>query len=205
MIEAWHSLHWDFEEKEVPASLKSDVMNYVFEHDKKERGSIVRWLKEWLYVLQKQFTPLTVGLLLLFMGVAAFQAIYNIQLIKERKNGEAVTAKPMEVVSTFFLQGVGQTSSNAKGHASILRQGESEKLVIQVDNLPPLAGDEVYQVWLLNNGMRENAGTFKPDGSGKGMLTYPLAQRQHFDQIGITIEPDQYSRQPRGKKVVGSS
>jgi Anti-sigma-K factor rskA len=86
-----------------------------------------------------------------------------------------------------------------------LQQGEDKRLVVQVNNLPRLEGSEVYQVWILKNGNRENAGIFKPDESGAGVLTYQLAQNSDFDQIGITVEPDQYSTQPRGKKIMGSS
>ncbi|MFK4997417.1 hypothetical protein ACI2OX_07290 [Bacillus sp. N9] len=35
MTDAWNSLKWDFEEVEAPASLKSEVMNFVFEQEKK--------------------------------------------------------------------------------------------------------------------------------------------------------------------------
>ena len=34
MTEAWNSLKWDFEEIEPSSSLKSEVMNFVFETDR---------------------------------------------------------------------------------------------------------------------------------------------------------------------------
>ncbi|MGM0924705.1 MAG: anti-sigma factor [Bacillota bacterium] len=204
MKEAWNSLHWDFEEKEVPVSLKADVMDFIFENDKK-KGVINITLAKLKSFLQKQFTPLTAGIILVFIGLSIGLSIINVQLRNELVDNEKLSSVPIEVLSTHTLQGTDHPKSDMNGYAFILQQGEAKKLVVQVNNLPRLEGLEVYQVWLLKNGERENAGIFKPDESGAGMLTYQLAQNPNFDQIGITVEPDQYSTQPRGKKIVGSS
>ena len=58
MTEAWKSLKWDFEEKEPSASLKSEVMNFVFEMDDEVQ---VRREKNWSRSFFKQFTPVTSG------------------------------------------------------------------------------------------------------------------------------------------------
>ncbi|MFY0758118.1 anti-sigma factor [Metabacillus dongyingensis] len=206
MTEAWNSLHWDFEEKEVPASLKADVMDFVFESEKKNVNKSIRAkLEEWGSFLQRQFTPITAVIVLVFMCLSIGQSISNVKLRNELVSEENLKSAPIEVLSTLSLQSANQANSNVRGHASILQQGEDKRLVVQVNNLPRLEGSEVYQVWLLKNGNRENAGIFKPDESGAGVLTYQLAQNSDFDQIGITVEPDQYSTQPRGKKIVGSS
>ncbi|MGG3451035.1 anti-sigma factor [Domibacillus aminovorans] len=203
MTEVWNSLHLDFEEKEVPVTLKTEVMDFVFENDKKSVMKIIRSkLKEWSNFLQKQFTPITAGILLGIMGLAI---IINIQWQKELGDGEKINSVPVEVLSTLSLQGTEQKNRDTNGDAFILQQGETKRLVVQVSNLPRLEGSEVYQVWLLKNGERENAGIFKPGKNGEGMLIYQLAQNLNFDQIGITLEPDQYSSQPRGKKIMGSS
>lgn len=206
MTEAWNSLHWDFEEKEVPASLKVDVMDFVFESEKKNVNKSIRAkLEEWGSFFQRQFTPITAVIVLVFMCLSIGQSISNVKLKNELVSEENLKYAPIEVLSTLSLQSANQANSNVRGHASILQQGEDKRLVVQVNNLPRLEGSEVYQVWLLKNGKRENAGIFKPDESGAGVLTYQLVQNSDFDQIGITVEPDQYSTQPRGKKIVGSS
>ncbi|MFF2456170.1 anti-sigma factor domain-containing protein [Peribacillus simplex] len=200
MTEAWNSLKWDFEEIEPSSSLKSEVMNFVFETDVE---APVRREKNWSGFFFKQFTPVTSGLLLIAL-VLAFGLLYsNIQLKKEL----AAIDLPMEVKTSLSLQPADKTAvnMNTDGAAYILQQGEDRRLIVQIQNLPSLQKSEVYQVWLLKDGKRTNAGTFKPDESGTGSLTYKLSINDNFNHIGITREPDANSTKPRGEKIVGSS
>ncbi|MEY9865447.1 hypothetical protein ABIE66_000826 [Peribacillus sp. B2I2] len=199
MTEAWNSLKWDFEEMEPSSSLKSEVMNFVFEPNDQVP---VRKEKNWSSFFFRQFTPVTSGLLLATL-VFAFVLLYsNIQLKKEL----AAINLPMEVKTSLSLQPADKTAAkmNTDGEAYILQQGEDRRLIVQIQNLPSLKESEVYQVWLLKDGKRTNAGTFKPDETGTGSLTYKLSINDHFNQIGITREPDSNSTKPRGEKIVGS-
>ena len=200
MTEAWNSLKWDFEEIEPPASLKEEVMNFVFERNNEIP---VRKVNKWNSLFRRQFTPVTSGLLLATMVLVIVLLYSNIQLQKET----AAIDLPVEVETTLFLQPADKTvgNMNTGGAAYILQQGEERSLVVQIRNLPALQESEAYQVWLLNDGERTNAGTFKPDEAGTGLLTYRLTPNDNFDQIGITKEPDPNGTQPRGKKIVGSS
>ncbi|TWD99719.1 putative zinc finger protein [Peribacillus frigoritolerans] len=200
MTEAWNSLKWDFEEMEPSSSLKSEVMDFVFETD--DEVPVGRE-KNWSSFFFKQFTPVTSGLLLAAL-VLAFVLLYsNIQLKKEL----AAINLPMEVKTSLSLQPADKTAVNMStdGAAYILQQGEERRLIVQIQNLPSLQKSEVYQVWLLKDGKRTNAGTFKPDEAGTGSLTYKLSINDKFNQIGITREPDANSTKPRGEKIVGSS
>ncbi|MGG0247977.1 anti-sigma factor [Peribacillus frigoritolerans] len=200
MTEAWNSLKWDFEEMEPSSSLKSEVMDFVFETDDEVP---VRREKNWSSFFFKQFTPVTSGFLLAAL-VLAFVLLYsNIQLKKEL----AAINLPMEVKTSLSLQPADKTAVNMStdGAAYILQQGEERRLIVQIQNLPSLQKSEVYQVWLLKDGKRTNAGTFKPDEAGTGSLTYKLSINDKFNQIGITREPDANSTKPRGEKIVGSS
>ncbi|MET1177197.1 anti-sigma factor [Peribacillus simplex] len=200
MTEAWNSLKWDFEEIEPSSSLKSEVMNFVFETDDE---APVRREKNWSSFFFKQFTPVTSGLVLAAL-VLAFVLLYsNIQLKKEL----AAVDLPMEVKTSLSLQPADMTAvkMNTDGAAYILQQGEERRLIVQIQNLPSLQESEVYQVWLLKDGKRTNAGTFKPDEAGTGSLTYKLSINDKFNHIGITREPDANSTKPRGEKIVGSS
>lgn len=199
MTEAWNSLKWDFEEMEPSSSLKSEVMNFVFEPNDQVP---VRKEKNWSSFFFRQFTPVTSGLLLATL-VLAFVLLYsNIQLKKEL----AAINLPMEVKTSLSLQPADKTAvkMNTDGEAYILQQGEDRRLIVQIQNLPSLKESEVYQVWLLKDGKRTNAGTFKPDETGTGSLTYKLSINDQFNQIGITREPDSNSTKPRGEKIVGS-
>ncbi|MBS4178485.1 anti-sigma factor [Lederbergia citrea] len=189
MTEAWDSLKWDFAEVEPPELLKTEVMNFIFEKEKKSRKAKLR---DWIGNFRRQFTPVTI-----VIAALSFILLFsNVQLKNELD-------LPIEVSSTLFLKSADETT--ASGQAFILQQGEARRLVVQLSNLPPLQGSEVYQVWLLHDGERANAGIFKPNETGEGVLTFNLAQNDQFDQIGITKEPDEFSTQPRGKKIVGSS
>ncbi|MFF5399369.1 anti-sigma factor domain-containing protein [Peribacillus butanolivorans] len=200
MTEAWNSLKWDFEEFAPPSSLKSEVMNFVFESNPEIP---VRKVKKWSSFFRKQFTPITSGLLLATLVLVIVLLNSNVQLKKEL----STINLPVEVETTLSLQPADKTAvnMNTDGVAYVLQQGEERRLVVQIQNLPTLKESEVYQVWLLNKGERANAGTFKPDEAGTGLLTYNLILNDQFDQIGITKEPDPNGTQPRGKKIVGSS
>ncbi|WP_342615119.1 anti-sigma factor [Peribacillus frigoritolerans] len=200
MTEAWNSLKWDFEEIEPSSSLKSEVMNFVFETDDE---APVRREKNWSSFFFKQFTPVTSGLVLAALFLAFVLLYSNIQLKKEL----AAVDLPMEVKTSLSLQPADMTAvkMNTDGAAYILQQGEERRLIVQIQNLPSLQESEVYQVWLLKDGKRTNAGTFKPDEAGTGSLTYKLSINDKFNHIGITREPDANSTKPRGEKIVGSS
>lgn len=201
MTEAWNKLKWDFEEKSAPESLKHDVMNFVFNKSQPKNHLLVSWIAD----LRKQFTPLTAGIALAFAVLSCILILFTIQLKNElaATEEEKLSAEVSGVMLLHSADGAGGMV-NPAGGAFILVQGEQRSLVVQLQNLPALQGSEVYQVWLLKDGKRENAGTFKPDEKGGGRLTYSLEETNQFDQIGITKEPDPFSKQPRGKKVVGS-
>lgn len=208
MTDVWHSLYLDIEEQEVPESLKSEVMAFVFDdEEEKAKKTWLTQVNQWLGLLSRQFSPTAIITVVLFMGISIILAFSNNQLRNEITESSYPDHLPVEVLSTFSLQSAesGGGNVNTDGSAFVLQRGKEKSLVVQVYHLPQLQGSEVYQVWLLKNGKRENAGVFKPDERGAGMLTYQLAQDLTFDQIGITIEPDQYSTKPRGKKIVGSS
>lgn len=200
MTEAWNSLKWDFEEMTPPVSLKSEVINFVFERNHEKP---VRKVKQWSSFFSRQFTPITSGLFLATLVLAIILFYSNVQLKKELQ----ATDLPVKVETAFILQPADKAAvnMNTAGAAYILEQGHEKSLVVQIRNLPALQESEVYQVWLLNNGKRTNGGTFKPDEAGTGSLTYELPANNQFNQIGITKEPDPNGTQPRGVKIVGSS
>ncbi|MEK4487635.1 anti-sigma factor [Psychrobacillus sp. FSL H8-0484] len=200
LSEVWHALPFDNTEIEVPESLKSEVMEFVFDH-KEQSGTETFMAKMSMLVtmFKSQFTPVSasiVGALLLAITVLG---IANVQ----EKNLQA-ESMPIEILTTIPLQATNQSQTGTNGIAYIVQQGSEKNLVVQVNDFPEVEGSQVYQVWLLKDGKREDGGIFKPDGNGSGILTYQLAEGQTFDQIGITVEPDANSSQPRGEKIVGS-
>ncbi|WP_235442441.1 MULTISPECIES: anti-sigma factor [Bacillales] len=200
LSQAWHALPFDYTEIEVPESLKDEVLGFVFEYKRKSgTETFMTKMSKLFMTLKSQFTPVSTGivcvLLLAFIGLE----VANVQV----KNRHAENI-PIEILTAIPLKTANQSHPGTNGIAYIVQQGSEKNLVVQVHELPGVEGSQVYQVWLLKNGTRENGGIFKPDENGSGILTYQLAEGQTFDQIGITVEPDANSRQPRGEKIAGS-
>lgn len=202
LSDVWSFLPHDIEEKQVPESLKSEVLDFVYNHDQKNEQILASFnLKEWGRIFKRQFTPLTTSLVLIMLVLVVGLGTVTIQLSNNQENE---ISQPIEVLYSQNLKAADPNATETNGNATIVKQGSKKKLVVQVNNLPPLEGSNVYQVWLLKDGKRTNAGIFKPAEQGSGILTYQLSKNQSFDGIGITMEPDENSILPKGKKIVGT-
>ncbi|BCB02428.1 anti-sigma factor [Bacillus sp. KH172YL63] len=98
-------------------------------------------------------------------------------------------------------------SGNAKGTASIIKQGTETSMVIQAADLQKLSNDEVYQVWLIKDDQPERAGTFVPSKDGKGSVIFKFNEaftEKDWDTVAITLEPDANSQLPQGDIVLAS-
>jgi len=69
--------------------------------------------------------------------------------------------------------------------------------------LPPLEGAEVFQCWWIDkDGKRVSGGTFVAgEGPGTWFIEMP-GNAEDFDRIGITLEPDGDSADPRGPHIL---
>lgn len=201
LSQAWHALPFDNIEIEVPKSLKDEVLDFVLDPERNSgTESFVTQIKNFTLLLKRQFTPVSTSLVAFLLLTIVILGISNVQ--EKRHYAENI---PIEILQDITLKSANQSYPETKGTAYIVQQGSEKNLVVQVHELPGVKGSQVYQVWLLKNGTRENGGIFKPDEKGSGILTYQLLEGQTFDQIGITVEPDaNSSSQPRGEKIAGS-
>lgn len=200
LIQAWHALPFDYTEIEVPESLKDEVLGFVFNRKAEgEKKGLRAGISKFAMMLKSQFTPVSTGIVaILLITNIGLGILYGQGLDRQVKN------MPIEIVDSFPIKAASESTLPTNGIAYISQKGSTKNLVVQVHGLPGVEGSQVYQVWLLKNGVRENGGIFKPDENGSGILTYQLAEGQSFDQIGITVEPDAHSSQPRGEKIAGS-
>jgi Anti-sigma-K factor rskA len=208
--ETWQSLFYEIEEVDVPGTLKAEVMDFIFEKNEPvQREHKVERTKKSLierfkFIFKKQFSPLSTGVAaVLIIGLAGLYW-HNLQLKDTITALENEAVGPVQIVSTYALKGQGLAAS-ANGNAYLLQEGSDISLVIELNNMPGTKDKEVYQVWLLKNGTRQNAGTLKPDQNGNGLITYRLPPAHSFDDIGITLEPNPNNTQPLGVKVMGTS
>ena len=88
----------------------------------------------------------------------------------------------------------------ATGQLVMSKDGEIGAL--SVAHLPVLEAEQVYQVWLTQNGKRLNGGTFTVNAQGYGMLKITSPQSLFDCGIHITVEPERGSGQPTGETVL---
>lgn len=91
----------------------------------------------------------------------------------------------------------------ATGLATIVIDKNGTHLLVQAEQLPKLQGNEAYQVWLIKGQEKFSAGTFVSD-QGTGAIYYTL-KNGGYDTVAITLEPDAFGDQPRGKIVLAAS
>jgi hypothetical protein len=184
-----------------PADLKSQVMNEIFSEPKQEFRPFSKNRANrqtfWFYSIS------TAVVLSIIIGT-----IWNYQLTVERQqilqSQMEQIVHPSRIEKLFPLSAqTNTTSAYAYGIACIVKQGDYSELVVYVYNVENNQGEEAYQVWLLNNSERTNAGTFQVGEDGIGVLTYRMDEQATFDDIGITLEPDSNGNTPRGKKMFG--
>lgn len=205
--EAWSALSFEAEEVDVPPGLKSEVMEAVFAKEKttSQEGSFITFYSKWKHSVKQHFVPLASIMIAILIIAIAGLMYQNMQLKQAVSETEKVADSPASIIRTVNLQSV-IPSSNAQGYATILKNENGRMLVVHLNQLPMTKGEQAYQVWLLNDGKRKNAGTFRPTSNGNGVITFPLPDRNYtFGNIGITLEPDAHGTKPRGKKVVGTS
>ncbi|WNS76285.1 anti-sigma factor [Bacillus sp. DTU_2020_1000418_1_SI_GHA_SEK_038] len=203
--ETWQMLSYDIEETEVPDSLKDEVMNFIFVENNMQtqvnkKQSFFEQLKG---MLAKHFSPLSAGIMTV-LAIGLIGLLWNNLQLKESITAlENKALSPAQIVRTIDLKGQ-DLAASASGIAYLLQEGQNTNLIIELNNMPMTENDEVYQVWLLKNGNRHNAGILKPDQNGNGLITYQLPKDHTFDDIGITLEPNTGNTQPKGQKVMGT-
>lgn len=193
VLEIWEAMHFDFEMVEEPSGLKEEVLNFVFDQENRD-NKIVEIERFRIKSLWKQFTPFTASL------CTAMLLCIILLVLPIHQPGKGIN----EITATMKLNAADAESEGAYGYALLVNNNGKEELIINVYGFPEAQGKEVYQVWTINNGRRQSAGVFKPDKEGFGVLTVDTSNLDAFDTIGITLEPDATSKQPRGKKIVGT-
>lgn len=95
---------------------------------------------------------------------------------------------------------------NSQATAMMIEQNSNTNLVVQASDLPPLEGEETYQVWVLEDGKPYRAGTFVSNEQGNGAVSYRMnfEGKHNFDTIAITREPNANSQKPKGEILLSS-
>jgi len=106
-------------------------------------------------------------------------------------------------VQTMAIAGT-EEQPNASGQLIADPTGQSAVLV--VSGLSTLPAGQVYQFWLIDEGVPLGAGTFSVDEQGEAVLEVTAsAPIGSFDAMGVSIEPEGGSEQPTGAIVMLST
>lgn len=206
-VEEWKTvlevLSIDMERMEPPKDLKDQVFEAISSYDREQgkltRGDRVFRAKRWFRY----------GIASVVIGLAAAGSLWNYQIYHEYGDApipieEALSVSAAQIEQLIPLKPVAG-DSYAYGVACIVDNGHNKQFIVYVFGAEETAGTEAYQVWLLHNGERKSAGTFRVNDQGIGVLAMPIeTQTPVFDEIGITIEPDDRGDQPRGTKAFAS-
>lgn len=199
-----NALPWRMEQMEAPGDLKAEIMNEIFQSETmsgvEESANRLNHKKKRIRSGGRGWTASLAAAVVL---VVIIGTIWNYTLFQKREM-ENVLDQPAQVEVVYTLTAA-SAQLQGSGKACIVKQGDKKKLIVYLYDLSVTEGEEAYQVWLIREGKRKNAGTFHVNGSGFGVLTYELPETETtFDAIGITLEPDPRGSQPRGTKVLGT-
>ena len=119
------------------------------------------------------------AVLLLSIGLGLLG--WNLDLQRQVREARVERDQARAALATWTLSST--TGQPASGQVLYLR--EHQQAILIVNNLPPLPPDQVYQVWLIQNGQPQGAGILStPTGE-----TAMPADMSRYQQIAITIEP----------------
>ena len=97
----------------------------------------------------------------------------------------------LESRQTYELQG-SDLAQDARGE--IVEVGDG-RAVLMAENLPPVSEDEVYEAWLIRDGIPEPAGLFEL--SAGGIAATPVeGPLEGADAVAVTVEPSGGSPTP---------
>ncbi|CAM4246218.1 anti-sigma factor [Paenibacillus alkaliterrae] len=189
---------------EPPKDLKKQVMGAALaverenDHTSFARKPIFR--KRW-----KSIAAIAVVSAFFFIG-----SIWNYQLYRERSAAplpleQALNIPAAQIERLVSLKPEMAETTRTYGVACIVDNGQNKQFIVYVFGVKASKDTQAYQVWLLQDGERRSAGTFRVDEQGIGVLALPIAaDSPSFDSIGIKLEPDDRGDQPRGEKMFGS-
>jgi hypothetical protein len=128
-----------------------------------------------------------------------------------------MTEKVRNVIDLSYMAAVPDTSVNMLSAPEPQRDSRTARqargmimapkfapwAILATYDLPPLPENWVYQVWLVKDAVRHDAGFFTPDSTGYGLKKFPLfVPIEEVDAVVITQEPDGSSPDPAGEGVL---
>ena len=133
-----------------------------------------------------------------------YKAVIDRQQRVLEENAQLTTALSLPGVHLMPMKGV-ESASAATGYALVV---EKSKLLVVASNLPKLAPDKQFQLWLIRKQEPRivNAGVFTPDDDNRAVMKFedpPVISE--IASLTITDEPEGGSTAPTGSKLLVAS
>lgn len=185
-----------------PRALKARVMQHVLTQPPEQvTAQPVAHSQPWWRRLG--FAPALAGAALVLALVALGWNVWQTERLSREfaAQRDFVTAMAYAQGSALMIHGT-DLAPDAVGR--FYRDPDSSVAALVTVNMPPLAKDQVYQVWLTEpGGTRISGGVLRIDGEGNGWLL--VRAPRHLDayiQLGVTTEPTGGSKAPTTKPVL---
>ena len=193
-----------------PAGMKERILASVFESDSEEtikdhtvdedivKATNVSDFQSEKKARQGKWVAPTLAAAL-FLSLAG-----NVYTYVNEDEGINETSQISSLIKAVQLQP--SEAEASAGSAALMNEDGTMNLVVQVNDVAEVKGDQVYQVWLLEGDKPYRAGSFVPNQDGKGEVAYEVNYdgEHNWDAVAITLEPDSTSETPKGKVVLSS-
>ncbi len=88
-------------------------------------------------------------------------------------------------------------------YATVVCNPTEQAGFVLAENLPALAADQAYQIWLIHGKERVSGGLFRPDAQGNGTIAFQAPKpMSEYEAIGISVEPATGSANPTSPPVI---
>lgn len=132
------------------------------------------------------------------VATGAANDAHIMDMVKEQRDLTYMEANPDRLVSMLR-----PADAAATGRGMMVTSSDGRDCLLAVLDMPALNGGDVYQVWLIKDGVKTSGGVFTVDSTGYGqMVIRPTDPMWEFDFIGITVEPAGGSSDPTGRQVL---
>lgn len=174
-----------------PPRLKGRVLGRI----RAERSAAGGWLAR--LGLAASVVLLLAGSLLAWQLYRAQQRLAWLEdLLGQQAEAALVLGDPQ--AARIVLSGEG----SARGATAVL-YASGERGAISVQGMPSVPQEMVYQVWVVEEGQRASAGTFRVGARGAGLYPLRLPQElSRYEAVGVTLEPAPGSPSPTGERVL---
>jgi anti-sigma-K factor RskA len=136
------------------------------------------------------------GLALILILLAGNLLLWQ-QLNRSKGTSQLRGMQTLALVNTHLVP-------EANGVIIVTSDGEYGSVV--VENLPPLAPEQRYQLWLIGDGKIDSGAIFAVDHAGyRAKEVHAPDDLVNYMAFSITIEPAPGSRQPTGDEVLTST